>query len=92
MTWTHHECHLPIFESEEAEKKYMEEEEAAQTKRVAEREQFIMTEQRPAMLGDNWLAHLVGDWRCGHGVTEERAIGNLWLMYSHEIIERIRQK
>ncbi len=89
MTWDMIHCDFPIFESEAAEITYMQEKEVAHAKKVAEREQFIMTEKR--LEHDDWLAHLVGDWRCGHGNTEERAIGDLWLMYSHEIIERIQR-
>jgi hypothetical protein len=105
MTWTPIHCHFPSFENEEAAKKDMEEREAAHAKRVAEREQIILTEQRaypPHELTARekrrktpppthfWVARLMGDWREGTGDTEERAIGDLWLMYSHEIIERCK--
>lgn len=105
MTWTHIHCDLPIFESAEEANKHLEERQAAHAKRVAEREQVIMTEQRPYPPHELtaaekrrktpppthfWVARLVGDWREGTGTTEERAIGDLWLMYAHEIIEKCR--
>jgi len=105
MTWTHIHCDLPIFESEEDAKKWEEEKNAAHAKKVAEREQVIVTEQRayaPHELTAAekrrktpppthfWVARLVGNWREGIGITEERAIGDLWLMYAHEIIEKCR--
>lgn len=86
MTWTPIHCHFPTFENEEEARAYMAEKKAAQAKKVTEREQFITTEQRDGA----WIATLVGDWRQGIGITQERAIGDLWLMYSHEIIERIQ--
>jgi len=89
MSWTHMHCDLPIFESAEAQNKYMEERQAKHAALVAERERIITLENRPAPYND-WLAHLVGDWRSGHGNTVESAIGDLWLMYSHEIIEKCR--
>jgi hypothetical protein len=106
MTWTHIHCHFPTFENEEAEHAYMQEKLAEQATKEAEREQFIVTEQRaypPHELTARekrrktpppthfWVARLVDDWREGTGDTEERAIGDLWLMYSHEIIERIKR-
>ena len=105
MTWTYIHCGLPIFESAEAQNKYLQEREAAHAQRVDEREQVIETFQRayaPRELTvaekrrktppptHFWVARLVGDWREGTGTTEERAIGDLWLMYAHEIIEKCR--
>ncbi len=86
-------CHLPIFESEEEEMKHLEKKRARHALRVAEREQIITTLRRPYPhqgLTDMWYASLVGDWRTGTGDTEEQAIGNLWLMYAHEIIEKCK--
>ena len=82
MTWTHIHCDLPVYGSEEAEK-YIQHREAWS---VAEREQVIVTTQQ----GSGWIATLAGDWRSGTGATEERAIGELWLLYAHEIIEKCK--
>jgi hypothetical protein len=86
MTWTMIHCDFPSFEDAEAAKQYMQEKRAQQAAKEAEREQFITTEQRDGF----WIATLAGDWRQGTGITQERAIGDLWLMYSHEIIEKIQ--
>jgi len=82
MTWTMIHCHFPTFENEEEARKYEEERQAKYAALVAERERVIVTKQQDGA----WIATLVGDWRSGTGITEERAIGELWLMYSHEII------
>jgi hypothetical protein len=86
MTWTMIHCDFPTFKTEEEVKAYMEKK-VKQAKEKAEREQVIVTKQQD----DAWIATLAGDWRSGTGTTEERAIGDLWLMYSHEIIERIQK-
>ena len=88
MTWTHIHCDLPIFESTEEANKYLEERQARHAARVAEREQVIVTTKRDDGV---WIANLVGDWRCGAGATEERAVGELWLMYGPEIIAKCWQ-
>jgi hypothetical protein len=87
MTWTHIHCHFP--ESEEEANAYLAERQARQAERVAEREQVITTTKRNDGV---WIATLVGDWRQGHGSTEERAIGDLWLMYAHEIIQKCKER
>lgn len=87
MTWTHIHCDLPIFESAEEADKDFEERQARHAERVAEREQVITTQQRDGA----WIATLVGDWRSGTGITEERAVGELWLLYGPEIIVKCWQ-